>query len=992
MCWQRRGFAGNRGILAAMDAPSSADGSGAATAADSESPESPPGAGAGELPPYRYNAQMANEIELRWQERWRSQGTYHTPLRPMASAPRGPKLNGPPADSHDADARKLFIMDMFPYPSGSGLHVGHPLGYIGTDVYARFKRMCGYVVLHPMGYDAFGLPAEEHARQTGEHPRINTEQNIANMSRQLARLGLGHDDQRSLATTDVEYYRWTQWIFLQIFNSWYDSEVHKARPIAELIELFETGRKATTSGASWGDMDDVERRIELDEHRLAYLGEAPVNWCPALGTVLANEEVTNEGRSDRGNHPVFRRPMKQWMMRITAYADRLLADLDRVDWFESVKIMQRNWIGRSEGAVISFATEAVPDGSGPAIEVFTTRPDTIYGTTAMLLAPEHPLVDKLVADEWPSGTDPRLTGGAATPREALSAYRAQAAAMTDLQRQTERDKTGVWLGVNCHVPTTGEPVPVFVADYVLIDYGTGAVMSVPGEDQRDWDFSEKFGLPIMRTVAPPPDFDGEAYDGPGLAVNSDFLNGMAKADAIEAICDWLEDQGCGRRTVTYKLRDWLFSRQRYWGEPIPIVFDETGLPLAVPESQLPVELPELIDWAPRALDESSDPEPPLGRATEWAIATYDLGDGERTYSRELSTMPQWAGSCWYYLRYLDPTNDDVLVDPDVERYWMADAAGGVGGVDLYVGGVEHAVLHLLYARFWHKVLYDLGHVSGPEPFGRLYNQGYIQAAAYQDERGVYVEASEVVERDGKFFHEDSEVTRHFGKMGKSLRNAVTPDDIYGAYGADTLRTYEMFMGPLDQGRPWETHSVIGSHRLLQRVWRNLVDEQTGELSVSETEPDADLERLLHRTIASVTDAMSDLRFNSAIARITELNNELTRRGGPTPRPVADVLVRLLAPLVPHLAEELWEKLGKSETVVYATFPQADPALLVAETIEVPVQVNGKVRSRITVDAAISNDDLQAAALADERIAQLTAGNDIRRVVTVPGKLVNIVLA
>ena len=935
---------------------------------------------------------MANEIELRWQERWRADGTYHTPLRPMASASRGPKLNGPPADSHDADARKLFIMDMFPYPSGSGLHVGHPLGYIGTDVYARFMRMCGYVVLHPMGYDAFGLPAEEHARQTGEHPRINTEQNIANMSRQLARLGLGHDDQRSLATTDVEYYRWTQWIFLQIFNSWYDTEADKARPIAELIELFETGRKATTSGASWGGMDDVERRIELDEHRLAYLGEAPVNWCPALGTVLANEEVTNEGRSDRGNHPVFRRPMKQWMMRITAYADRLLADLDRVDWFESVKIMQRNWIGRSEGAFISFAAEAVPDGSGLAIEVFTTRPDTIYGTTAMLLAPEHPLVDKLVADEWPSGTDPRWTGSAATPREALSAYRAQAAAMTDLQRQTERDKTGVWLGVNCHVPTTGEPVPVFVADYVLIDYGTGAVMSVPGEDQRDWDFSENFGLPIMRTVAPPPDFDGEAYDGSGLAVNSDFLNGMAKADAIEAICDWLEDRGCGRRTVTYKLRDWLFSRQRYWGEPIPIVFDETGLPLAVPESQLPVELPELIDWAPRALDESSDPEPPLGRATQWATATYDLGDGERTYSRELSTMPQWAGSCWYYLRYLDPTNDDVLVDPDVERYWMADAAGGVGGVDLYVGGVEHAVLHLLYARFWHKVLYDLGHVSGPEPFGRLYNQGYIQAAAYQDERGVYVEASEVVERDGKFFHKDNEVTRHFGKMGKSLRNAVTPDDIYGAYGADTLRTYEMFMGPLDQGRPWETHSVIGSHRLLQRVWRNLVDEQTGELSVSETEPDADLERMLHRTIASVTDAMSDLRFNSAIARITELNNELTRRGEPTPRPVADVLVRLLAPLVPHLAEELWEKLGKSETVVYAPFPQADPALLVAETIEVPVQVNGKVRSRITVDAAISNDDLQAAALADERIAQLTADNDIRRVVTVPGKLVNIVLA
>ena len=965
-----------------MNAPASADGAVAQSDAASDA--------AGELPPYRYNAEMAGEIELRWQARWRADGTYCTPNPTDSEA--GSLAGNPNSTASAPRGPKLFIMDMFPYPSGSGLHVGHPLGYIGTDVYARFKRMCGWTVLHPMGYDAFGLPAEEHARQTGEHPRVNTEQNIANMSRQLARLGLGHDDQRSLATTDVEYYRWTQWIFLQIFNSWYDAESDTARPIAELICQFESGSKATIGGAAWADMNDVERRIELDEHRLAYLGEAPVNWCPALGTVLANEEVTNEGRSDRGNHPVFRRPMKQWMMRITAYADRLLADLDRVNWPESVKIMQRNWIGRSEGAFISFALD-----TGDIIEVFTTRPDTIYGTTAMLLAPEHPLVEGLVADEWPPGTDPRWTGGKATPREALDAYRAQAAAMTDLQRQTERDKTGVWLGVNCMVPTTGDPVPVFVADYVLIDYGTGAVMSVPGEDQRDWEFSKAFGLPIMRTVQPPPDsdgtaFDGEAYDGPGLAINSDFLNGLERADAIDVICDWLEERGCGRRTVTYKLRDWLFSRQRYWGEPFPIVFDETGLALAVPESDLPVELPELIDWAPRALDESSEPEPPLGRATEWATATYDLGDGARAYRRELSTMPQWAGSCWYYLRYLDPTNDEVLVDPEVERYWMADADGGVGGVDLYVGGVEHAVLHLLYARFWHKVLYDLGHVSGPEPFARLYNQGYIQAAAYQDSRGVYVEASEVAERDGRFFWGDVEVTRHFGKMGKSLRNAVTPDDIYSAYGADTLRTYEMFMGPLDQGRPWETHSVIGSHRLLQRVWRSLVDEQTGELTVADVEPDADLQRWVHRTVAAVTDAMSDLRFNSAIARITELNNELTRRGDVTPRWVADVLVRLLAPLVPHLAEELWSKLGNTTTVVYAPFPQADPAMLIAEVIEVPVQVNGKVRSRITVDADISPDDLEAAAKSDERIAQLTAGSDIQRVVTVPGKLVNIVLA
>ena len=882
-------------------------------------------------------------------------------------------------------------MDMFPYPSGSGLHVGHPLGYIGTDVYARFKRMCGYVVLHPMGYDAFGLPAEEHARQTGEHPRINTEQNIATMSRQLARLGLGHDDRRTLATTDVEYYRWTQWIFLQIFTSWYDTDTDRARPITELVELFESGRRATASGIPWADMSDTERRVELDGHRLAYLGEAPVNWCPALGTVLANEEVTAEGRSERGNHPVFRRPLKQWMMRITAYADRLLADLDRLDWPESVKIMQRNWIGRSEGALVSFATVTGPHASGPVVEVFTTRPDTIYGTTAMLLAPEHPLADELVADQWPLGTDPRWTSGAATPSKALQAYRARAEALSDMQRQENRDKTGVWLGVNCIVPTTSEPVPVFVADYVLPDYGTGAVMSVPGEDQRDWDFSEQFGLPIVRTVEPPQDYDGKAYVGEGSAINSGFLNGMQMDEAKAAICDWLEAHGHGSRTVTYKLRDWLFSRQRYWGEPFPIVFDETGLPLAVPESELPVVLPELIDWAPRALDETSEPEPPLGRATEWVTAVYDLGDGERTYRRELSTMPQWAGSCWYYLRYLDPTNDEVLVDPEVERYWMTDAAGGVGGVDLYVGGVEHAVLHLLYARFWHKALYDLGHVRGPEPFGRLYNQGYIQAAAYQDQRGVYVEASEVVERDGRFFHSEAEVSRHFGKMGKSLRNAVTPDDIYSAYGADTLRTYEMFMGPLDQGRPWETHSVIGSHRLLQRVWRNLVDEESGALTVADVEPDADLERWMHRTISAVTEAMSDLRFNSAIARITELNNELTRRGSLTPRPVAEVLVRLLAPLVPHLAEELWHKLGNTTTVVYAPFPVADPALLVAEVIEVPVQVNGKVRSRITVDAAISPGDLEAAAIADDRIAELIDGSDIRRVVTVPGKLVNIVL-
>ncbi|MDG2113198.1 MAG: leucine--tRNA ligase, partial [Actinomycetota bacterium] len=619
---------------------------------------------------------------------------------------------------------------------------------------------------------------------------------------------------------------------------------------------------------------------------------------------------------------------------ITAYSDRLLADLDLLDWTDSIKTMQRNWIGRSEGAHVTFATP-----SGPPIEVFTTRPDTLFGTTAMVLAPEHPLVDELVADAWPDGTPSMWTDGAATPAEAVEAYRRAAAELTELERQENKTKTGVYLGVDCTVSVNGSQVPVFISDYVLMGYGTGAVMSVPGQDQRDWDFATKYGIDIVRTVQPPADFDGEAYTGEGPAINSDFLDGMLIDDAKARIIDWLEAEGHGARTTTYKLRDWLFSRQRYWGEPFPIVYDETGLPLAVPEDQLPVELPELIDWAPRSLDEDSDPEPPLGRAEEWVQASYDLGDGERGYVRELNTMPQWAGSCWYYLRYLDPTNEDRLVDPEVEQYWMTDADGRVGGVDLYVGGVEHAVLHLLYARFWHKVLYDLGHVSGPEPFQRLYNQGYIQAAAYQDSRGIYVEAEEVEERDGSFFLGGSEVTRNFGKMGKSLKNSVTPDDMYAAYGADTLRLYEMFMGPLDQDRPWETKSVIGSHRLLQRVWRNLVDEDTGATTVADIEPSDDLRRLTHRTVDAVGEAMEGLRFNSAIARITELNNELTKVDGPAPAEVADAMIRMLGPLVPHVAEELWERLGNEGSVVYADFPAADPAFLVDDTIEVPVQVN-----------------------------------------------------
>jgi len=927
-------------------------------------------------PLFRYDAQLAEQIETTWQERWEANKTYQV-------ANPGDSTESL-ADSGETPS-KLFIMDMFPYPSGSGLHVGHPLGYIGTDVFARYKRMKGYHVLHTMGYDAFGLPAEEHARQTGEHPRVNTETNIANMQRQLDRLGLGHDKQRSIATTDVSFYRWTQWIFLQIFQSWYDSSSRKARPIAELEQLFAAGERETKNGQHWSEMGEVERRRELDEWRLAYLGEAPVNWCPALGTVLANEEVTADGRSERGNHPVFRRPMKQWMMRITAYADRLLEDLDTLDWTDSIKTMQRNWIGRSEGAEVSFSASG-----GESIKVFTTRPDTLFGTTAMVLAPEHPLVDSLVTDDWPDGTPLAWTGDAPSPREAVDAYRRSAAELSDLERQENKSKTGVYLGANCVVPVNGKEVPIFIADYVLMGYGTGAVMSVPGQDQRDWDFATAFGIDIVRTVEPPAGFSGEAYVEDGPAINSDFLNGLHIDEAKRSIIEWLEDNAHGSRTVTYKLRDWLFSRQRYWGEPFPIVFDETGLALAVPEDQLPVELPELMDWAPRALDEESEPEPPLGRAEDWVHADYDLGDGTRTYTRELNTMPQWAGSCWYYLRYLDPANEEHFVDSAVERYWMTSGDGGIGGVDLYVGGVEHAVLHLLYSRFWHKVLYDLGHVSGPEPFQRLYNQGYIQAAAYQDDRGIYVDAEKVTENDGVFLFEGQPVSRSFGKMGKSLKNSVTPDDMYSAYGADTLRLYEMFMGPLDQDRPWETKSVVGSHRLLQRVWRNLIDENSGMPTVVDVVPSQELTRLTHRTIAAVAEAMEGLRFNSAIARITELNNELTKTGEPVPAEVAKTLVLMLGPLVPHIAEELWERLGNQGSVVHESFPEADTSLLVDETVEIPVQINGKVRSRVTMAANAENETVEQAALADKRIQELLEGNEIQKIIVIPGKMVNIV--
>ncbi len=952
------------------------------------------------VPPHRYTAALAAEIETTWQDRWDREGTF-----------LAPNPSGPLADGFDRvrDLPKLYVLDMFPYPSGAGLHVGHPLGYIGTDVYARYKRMTGHNVIHAMGYDAFGLPAEQYAVQTGQHPRVTTDANVANMRRQLRRLGLGHDPRRSVATTDVGFYRWTQWIFLQVFGSWYDTEAERARPIAELEAELAAGTRqpaagTNPSGLPWAELDPVERRRVVDAHRLAYLHEAPVNWCPGLGTVLANEEVTADGRSERGNFPVFRRPLKQWMMRITAYADRLVRDLDLLDWSDGIKLMQRNWIGRSEGAEVSFATGA----DTADISVFTTRPDTLFGATYMVLAPEHPLVDALVGDTWEDGVDARWTAGATTPAEAVAAYRAQAARRSEMDRQSDdREKTGVFIGAYATNPVTGLPVPIFVADYVLMGYGTGAIMAVPAHDGRDFDFAQAFGLPIVAVVTPPASWPTDAstweaaWTGDGVAVHSAnaevSLDGSAVTEAKAVITDWLEERGLGRRTVSYKLRDWLFSRQRYWGEPFPIVYDEHDLPVAVPDAELPVLLPEVEDYSPRTFaidDNTSEPESPLGRATDWAEVTMDLGDGPKVYRRELNTMPQWAGSCWYELRYLDPTNENAFVDPAVESYWMGPRfEGDSGGVDLYVGGVEHAVLHLLYARFWHKVLFDLGHLSSKEPFRRLFNQGMVQAAAYTDERGFHREASEVVAREGRFFHGDDEVTREFGKMGKSLKNSVTPDEMYADYGADTLRLYEMFTGPLDQSRPWDTKAVVGVFRLLQRIWRNVLDEETGALRVSEAPVADDTRKLLHKTIAAVRDGMETLRFNTSIARITELNNHLTIRfpDGGVPRDVAEPMVLLLAPLAPHAAEELWARLGHEGSLTWEPFPEADPALLVDDTIEVPVQLNGKVKARIVVATGLSQEDLEAAARSDAQVAELLAGATIRKVIVVPERLVNFVV-
>lgn len=897
---------------------------------------------------------------------------------------------------------KYYILDMFPYPSGKGLHVGHPEGYTATDILARYRRACGWHVLHPMGWDAFGLPAEQFAIRTGQHPRVATNANIATFKRQIRTLGFSYDWTREVDTTDPGYFRWTQWIFLQLFNSYFDPEWNRAAPIAWIEDALSDvpQRQAEWKGnayladlhATWQRMPAAERgerAAMIDQRRLAYVTEAPVWWCEALGTVLANEEVI-DGKSEVGGHPVTRRPMRQWMLRITAYAERLLQDLETIDWSPSLKEMQRNWIGRSEGAEIEF--EVVREGGGgPRVRVFTTRPDTLFGATYMVLSPEHRLVAEVTTPEQ---------------REAVTAYQTFAAGRSDLERtDLAKEKTGVFTGGYARNPATGQPIPIWIADYVLSSYGTGAIMAVPAHDTRDYEFAQKFGLPIVQVVEPPAGVDWRGYVDDGTAVNSSgpttSLDGLRTPEAKQRITAWLAEQGLGRGRVNYKLRDWLFSRQRYWGEPFPIVWrtgeDGRRRPVSDGEADLPVLPPALADYRP-----TPDGQPPLARATAWVSGA----DGSE---RETNTMPQWAGSCWYYLRYLDTHNDQAFVGRDAEAYWMGtvqrpEAETGrpasAPGVDLYVGGTEHAVLHLLYARFWHKVLFDLGHVSTPEPFYRLVNQGLILG------------------EDGQ-------------KMSKSRGNVVNPDEILVEYGADAFRLYEMFMGPLQDSKPWSTKGVEGVYRFLGRVWRLFVDpdsETTFEQQCAADPGDAATYlahmslspaiqfaaptptqlKALHACIQKVTNDLEGLRFNTAISAMMEMVNEAV---GWETKPVAvlrDFLI-LLQPFAPHLAEELWSRLGRlAQTsgqnadpavaqvwaldLAYQPWPKFDPALLVEDTIEVPVQVNGKLRDLLRVPAAATNEELEQAARAAAKVQPFLDGKTVRKVIVVPRKLVNIVVA
>ncbi|GGH87758.1 leucyl-tRNA synthetase [Pullulanibacillus pueri] len=798
------------------------------------------------------------KIEKKWQSYWAEHKTFST--------------------NTDSEKDKYYVLDMFPYPSGAGLHVGHPEGYTATDILARFKRMQGYEVLHTIGWDAFGLPAEQYALDTGNNPREFTNHNINNFRRQLKSLGFSYDWEREINTTDPEYYKWTQWIFLKLY-----------------------------------------------EKGLAYIDEVPVNWCPALGTVLANEEVI-DGKSERGGHPVVRKPMKQWMLKITEYAERLLNDLDKVDWPEHIKEMQRNWIGKSEGAEITFDVE----GFDEKITVFSTRPDTLYGATYVVLAPEHALVDKITTPER---------------AETVDIYRREVQSKSDLERtELSKEKTGVFTGGYAINPVNGEKLPIWIADYVLITYGSGAIMAVPAHDERDWEFAKKFELPIVEVVSGG-NVDQAAYTEDGIHVNSGFLDGLGKKEAIDQMIDWLEAHKAGERKTTYRLRDWLFSRQRYWGEPIPILHLEDGTIKPVPEEELPLTLPEMEEIKPSGTGES-----PLALAEDW-VNTIDPETGMKA-RRETNTMPQWAGSCWYYLRFIDPKNKEVLADPDKLKKWLP--------VDVYIGGAEHAVLHLLYARFWHKVLFDVGVVPTEEPFQKLFNPGMILG-------------------------ENNE------KMSKSKGNVVNPDDIVHAYGADSLRLYEMFMGPLDASIAWSNEGLDGARRFLDRVWRLLVTEE-GTLSakVKETvDVSEEYERVYHQTVKKVTEDISHLRFNTAISQMMVFVNESNKQDT-IPTAFVEGFVKLLSPIVPHLAEELWEILGQSSSISLENWPTYDESKLVESTVEVVLQINGKVRSKIKVAKDTAKAALEKAALDDEIIKEKISGQTIRKVIVVPGKLVNIV--
>ncbi|ANB55812.1 leucine--tRNA ligase [Anoxybacillus sp. B7M1] len=797
------------------------------------------------------------DIEKKWQKYWEENKTFKT--------------------SEEEGKKKFYALDMFPYPSGAGLHVGHPEGYTATDILARMKRMQGYNVLHPMGWDAFGLPAEQYALDTGNDPAKFTEQNINNFRRQIKSLGFSYDWDREVNTTDPNYYKWTQWIFLKLY-----------------------------------------------EKGLAYIDEVPVNWCPALGTVLANEEVI-DGKSERGGHPVIRKPMKQWMLRITAYADRLLEDLEELDWPESIKEMQRNWIGRSEGANVHFAV----DGHDETFTVFTTRPDTLFGATYAVLAPEHPLVAQITTPEQ---------------KEAVEAYLQQIQSKSDLERtDLAKEKTGVFTGAYAVNPVNGEKLPIWIADYVLMSYGTGAIMAVPAHDERDYEFAKKFNLPIKEVVAGG-DVTKEAYTGDGEHMNSGFLNGLNKEEAIKKMIEWLEENGKGEKKVSYRLRDWLFSRQRYWGEPIPIIHWEDGTMTPVPEEELPLMLPKTTEIKPSGTGES-----PLANIEDW-VNVVDPQTGKKG-RRETNTMPQWAGSCWYYLRYIDPHNSEQLADPEKLQKWLP--------VDIYIGGAEHAVLHLLYARFWHKFLYDIGVVPTKEPFQKLFNQGMILG-------------------------ENNE------KMSKSKGNVVNPDDIIESHGADTLRLYEMFMGPLEASIAWSTKGLDGARRFLDRVWRLFVEEN-GELNpkiVDQAEEDT-LERVYHQTVKKVTEDYEAIRFNTAISQLMVFINE-AYKAPVLPKAYMEGFVKLLSPVCPHIAEELWEKLGHTNTIAYEAWPVYDETKLVEDEIEIVVQVNGKVRAKLRVPADASKEQMEQIALEDAKVKEQLDGKTIRKVIAVPGKLVNIV--